>query len=227
MKRLAVLVSQYGESYEHDHLVTLFWRMLEAGDSSLAKELHSAKQKYKAYTWAYQAHPTGGLFTFSTIHQHIADAVERGAMALVGQGIMIEDRVFEIVKVLPVQPVQRIGARMTLKAVSPISLSFRNEKSKKEYAYLDKSEEYWKSLCIKNLVNRARNFYGLEIPEKAVSLRIVNKGTPCNVHYIKTAIPARKSMILELQGDPKLLELAIYGGLGERTGSGFGMVTPV
>lgn len=222
MNRIAILVEQHGEPAPKDQAVTFFWRLLSAGDEALAKQLHGSKEKFKPYAWAYKQ----GMLTFASVREDIALALKEGAISLIGQGIMIENNVFEVKKVLPIQPVQRISGRMTVKALSPIALSYRGEDGKKKPVFLDQDEELWKKLLAQNLVRRTNAFLNLELLPNAVGVRIVQKGFPCSIPY-KFPVPARADVVIELMGEPEAIEVALYGGLGERTGSGFGLVVPV
>ena len=50
-------------------------------------------------------------------------------------------------------------------------------------------------------------------------------GPAVTVFYQGAKIPARH-VVVEVAGERLAIETALYGGLGERTGSGFGFVFP-
>ncbi len=227
MHRVAVILKRIGRApVIHDDLVSLIWELLAVGDAAMADRLHSAAGKFRPYAWGVEG--WGGnehTLTFSSVIPEIAETFTRGAERVCAEkaAIAVGGNLFEVFRVLPVRDLRYIGRQITLKAVSPVVASIRGQKGKTYLRYHDDPSGYSRRLT-GNLRKRVRWLFGTE-PEQ-LSVRVTDPGCHQLTKYKGGSIPGR-FLTVEIQGDPSVIMTALYGGLGERTGSGFGLMMPV
>jgi len=224
MRRAAVIFKKYGvHTLSHGQIVAMVYQLLSAGNAELAGGLHKPAQKFKPFTHAADESKGSCTLYFSSFMPEITGTFLAGAGRYQAGGLMLGNCLYKIIDSVSIPDVSHLPGKMTIKTLSPIVLSRCAENRKKEYILYPKNEKVWLDALARNLAKRVLAFYG---KDAQVEIQAVTRGKAALVEYQQTKIPARH-MTLKITGGPEVLEMAIYGGLGERTGSGFGMVWPV
>lgn len=238
MRRLAVLIRKidYGR-VKHDNYVSLIWTFLTLGNPDLAAKLHhegNAKKnaaypqsRFRPYVFGVEAWPdeAGFTITFSSVQPEITATVMAGCRAALQkkEALAIETHLFEVQKAIPIQDLIYIGKNMTLKACSPVVASIRKNQTK-TYLLYHENPEFWANRIARNLASRTHAYLG--VAPREIKVVVMDAGKHIATVYKDTKIPGRY-VTVKIYGEPEALQMALYGGIGERTGSGFGMVMPV
>ena len=228
MRRIAVLIEKTGHSpVIHDNLVSLVWHLLAAGDKEKAGELHRDQSDFRPFVWAAEEWPDakGYTLTFSSLKKEITQLFAQGAEKIqsAGEALLIEGNLYLPTRCIPVRDLYYIGKNVTLRAVSPVVITQRNAQGKKEYCFYPANPETWLSQFKSNLARRAAAWHGKEVGP--IHVEILNPGTHAVTQYKGQPVRGRY-LEVKITGSPEVLETAIYGGLGKRTGSGFGFALP-
>ncbi len=221
-------------NYKHQ-LLGLIYKLLASLSPDLAERYHRPS-KYKPYTfsdlWIRGSKVEGNKllikrharinFTFSSLVDELSEALIKGFSKF---GAEIDNCKFELMSFKI--PEVTLSTRERFIALSPIVVSrpvIRNGKVYHEF--LDpRGQSFWENL-VKNLKKRYEAFFGKSPGEvdvrpdedylnrRRTSKLIEFKGTYIKAHVVP----------FEIEGDKSLIELGYYGGVGERTGQGFGCV---
>lgn len=227
MHRIAVLIKKIGQTpVIHDNLVSLIWNILVAGNAETANQLHKSKDKYRPYVWATEEWPNsdGYTVTFSSIKPEITNIFLEGCKAIQQEGtaITINANLYQIQAIIPIKDMHYIGKSITVRSCSPIITSTKKNNIKK-YLLYHADPDFYAQRLTDNLRRRTKAFFGEE-PEAQIN--IIHPGVHVHTEYKGTKIPGRQ-ITAKITGSPEAIKTVIYGGLGERTGSGFGMVIPI
>lgn len=225
MHRATVIFKKHGKhEMNYNDSVSAVYQILAAGNENLASDLHNATSKFKPFTYAKQEISGSMSIMFSSVQPEITAAFLSGAESLKGTGLIFGDTIYEIQDFIPIADIRLWEEKIKVKTVSPLVLS-RCNNGKKEYILYRKGEEdIWLKALQRNIAKRMLAFTGKEIEPE--NIRTLNHGQAVLVSYQGGKVPARH-ISLEIKGCPDVLKTAVYGGIGERTGSGFGMVFPV
>ena len=222
MRRAAVIFQKQGNYLlGYDQAVALVYQILSAGNRELAGKLHQSTQKFKPFTHAADESRNSFTLHFSSVIPEITGAFVAGAKKLAECGLRTGHSLYKIIDSVCISDARHLPGRITVRTISPIVLS-RCENGKKEYILYSRNADLWLEALERNLAKKVLAFRG---ENGQTEIRPVTRGKAALVNYQQTKIPARH-ITLEIKGGQEALETAIYGGLGERTGSGFGMVWP-
>lgn len=222
-RAVAILTRLTPQEVPHDSYMTLVWHILKAGNPQLADELHTAKGRFRCYVWGIEEWATGGTMTFSSIRPEITKAFLEGCANLSGTAVLCGPVPLLVAQAVPIKDLEYYGASMRLMAKAPISVTVRGDNGKKQHVFFTKNPDVWVRRVSENLRARAKAFLGVT-PE--FRLEVVDPGSHRAVRYKEGDIPGRYATVKAV-GDADAIRMAIYGGLGEHTGSGFGLVVPV
>jgi CRISPR-associated endoribonuclease Cas6 len=221
MHRAAVIFQKYGSSkITHGQFVSAVYQIISTGDTELAEKLHRP-QKFKPFTFAIDESEKQLTLYFSSIDPSITDTFVSGIEILKGTGLMMGDCLCKIVECIEIADISYFPSKIKLRTISPITVS-RCENGKKRSIPYNNVQD-WTNALKKNLAKRISTYLCKD--NVNIEIKPVNHGKLTFIEYQGTNIPARH-LLLELAGDKEALKAAIYNGLGERTGSGFGMVLP-
>lgn len=223
MRRVAVILKKSG-TFDQDSMVSLVYRILAAGNREVAASLHDTRSKFKPFVFAGEDHGSTMSILFSSVRPEITGVFAAGVANLRGNILAFEAGTCEVSDIVPITDFIIRQNRIKVKTASPIVLS-RCTAGKKDYIlYRHGKENDWLIALKRNLAKRYLALCGEEREPEEIT--VLSHGRAAPVLYKGGKVLARH-MALEIRGCPELLETTIYGGIGERTGSGFGMVFPI
>lgn len=232
--RCLAIFRTYQDSPNHDTIVSLIWRILKKADKDLATTLHFSNAKFKPFTWAY-TQGTEGTLTFSAIDPKITHAFQVGCQIFKNSNVLVDTTVFVPVEIIPFENAEIIRdssssltckkSTITVTTRSPITVT-NNVNGQKTNIFYQNDPVQWLSRLRKNLYQRTHTFKPnlptIVIGEITIILQEINEIAE-RINYKKTIIPAYHAE-LRITAPLPYLETILYGGLGERTASGFGFV---
>lgn len=230
-RRAAVIIDRpcaVADDVTKGKLLNLIYSLLSAGDPALAKYLHSGRpgNKFKPFTFGCLGDdPRNLTIYFASADETATEALVAGGRALMGNGILQGDNLCVIRAVVPISDLRYFPGALNVRTVSPIVLSRRGEDGKKRYLLYPQDTGAWLSGLRDNLIKRVAAFTSCVPEPRDVVIDAIGHGRGELVEFQNSRIPARH-MELRIRGSKAVLETAVYAGLGERTGSGFGMVVP-
>lgn len=207
--------------------VSFIWHILQKGDNAqLIDQLHRLAQ-IKPFTWNIEQYSaTDFTVSFSCILPEIAECFKNGCDALTGKTIQIAggSAVF-IDKSYIIEDIDYIGRSIWLQSVSGITVTKRRKQGK-FYLFITDNEDVWIERVKTNLLKRTRQFHSQNMSDVIMDISKLSIEKLTNVDYKSTVIPVQFVRLKLSTQNKAVIETALYGGLGEHTGSGFGMVVP-
>ena len=212
-------------SIAHGYTVSMIYHLLSVGNKEMAADIHGSRNKFRPFVHAREESNKVVTVYFSSVYPEITKAFIDGASSLVGSGMVYGSNIYKIDDTMPLADPGIWQDKVRVKTMSPIVLSSpTRENGRKEYLLNTKdTQERWLRALTRNISKRHLTFKRKECEP---SIRLLESGTCEIIEYMGARIPSR-NCILEIKGDKDLIETVLYGGVGERTGSGFGMVFPV
>lgn len=225
MHRIAVCL-EISKETEHKNIVSFIWKILKNGNKQMADTLHYRTEKYKPFVWAFHKNDSINILYFSSINEDITMAFLRGSNKILNSniGILEDEIVFKIAKVIPLQDIGYIGKTMMVKTLSPVTISEWVEKNKKIRVLYETNKKLWINLVEQNLKRRVKTFLDRDV--QYLKIEVISANAGIAVKYKNNQVCSRM-FTLKLIGDEIAIFSAVYGGLGELTGSGFGMVNTI
>ena len=223
-----MIEKQKKDQAAHDDLVSLVWNLFRIGNNELAGEIHKSTS-YHPFTWAVEHWPEKGLtLNFSSVKEEIVEAIRKGAEEVqnTGEAIKVREELFSVKTVIPVRDLHYIGRSLTLQAVSPIIIRHKQTRSKAGIVrnmLFHEDPAFWTKKMEDNLRRRAEAFYGKR--DADVHIDVINAGRSVGTVFKGMKQPGRV-MLMKVSGSEEVLRAALYGGIGEKTACGFGMLTP-
>jgi len=240
-KRSFAVFRIYQEEPTHDTVVSFLWHILQTANPELADTLHTRTEKYKPFTWSYIRTIDGMNLTFSSTDATITQAFFDGCTILkkTSESALIDKTIFVVanvhsignIKTPFVMPEDSRSVNyytLNLETCSPITLT-RWSYGPKINISLQSEPVDWLKHLRNNLYRRTHTFNKdvIRIPPENIKICLVNrKESPDIIEYKGAKIPANH-VTLRITAPAAYLETALYGGLGQRTGSGFGFATVV
>ena len=222
--RTAILFKKHGSGIlTYGQAVNMIYELIAAGNQEMAAELHGSKNKFRPFAHARDESDQSLTVYFSSVFSEITKTFVEGVNKVVGTGMMFGNCLYKIEDVIPLMDPSFWPERLKVKTVSPAVIS-RNNNGRKEYInYNRNNERPWIEAMERNLRLRHLTFKGSECSPK---VKVIHSGRTIITEYMGTKIPSM-DFTLEVKGERELLASVVYAGIGERTGSGFGMVFPV
>lgn len=227
MRRVATLIKKTGTApVSHDNFMALIWDILGAGNQELADTIHNTTANYRPYVWSVETWPDdkGYTITFASVKEEIAQAFLGGSekLSISREAISIAGNLFQVDSAIPIRDLRHIPKTVEFASTSPIVTSMKIN-GKRRYLVYQNDPSLTEIRLTNNLKRRIKAFYGTDTP--TFNLKIINTSYPQFTEYKGTRIPG-SFLNVRITGDPEAIAMALYGGLGERTGSGFGMIAP-
>ena len=211
-----------------DEEVSLLWRLLKETEENT----HDNAVKY--YCWNMRQLDYSDFFSmvFSAVDVHVTEELLKNATALKESGHGREVRgggVWTVTSVIPIDDLQYFGEAISLVSTSGM-LAHRKQRCGDKRSYRTfflndrTTAEAWKQQLQERLVRRTNDFFGTDYTLADVQIikakhifteTIMYKGGKRIAQYVR----------LKIKAPQEVLEMALYGGIGTSTGSGFGMVT--
>ena len=217
--------------------VATVWKLMQASGMKGVQELHDSNT-INGFVWNVEEQEDGKfLFEFSSIREDLVQAVLDGANEAIKKGTawnLSNDVIIKPTSAFPVEDLRIYDGTLRLAPVSGIIVNkivrnqYKNGKKKKHYEAINPVTErqaFVKSVK-QNLLQKVNKFAGTNIKEDECQIRIIASG--CQTSMPFRGLPFVGSMCsIQIKGPKKLLETALYAGLGKMNGLGFGMMTPL
>lgn len=207
--------------------VTLFYRLVAAGDPGLAAGLHQPA-RYRAFAFGVRPVPGGLGMLVTSLRPEVTQAFAQGCakeslFTLGGAVLRVED-----CRYLPDEPPEVLnGRRLDLWCVSPVTVSRpEGPERRKRCLILHEEPEAFEEAAAQNLRRKTEFLRGAD--PGAVTVRFerryfAGKRTAAVLRLHGGRVVGFRCPCV-VEGPPEALEVALYAGLGERTGSGCGAV---
>ncbi|MBR2215860.1 MAG: hypothetical protein IJ849_08905 [Selenomonadaceae bacterium] len=227
--RLVITLNRLGKlPLTRDEEVSLLWRLLRGWE----EERHDNSVKY--YCWNMTGAEGTPLYSlvFSAVDTKITAAVWQAAEGLKAKGSGIEvvgGSVWTILSVMPVEDFPYLGEAVSLISTSGM-LSHRKQRREGRRSYQTfflnnpASVGEWIKQMQQRLARRTNDFFGTDYAPEDVLIDKAKHIATETVMY-KGGKRLAQFVRLKIRAPREVLVMAIYGGIGTSTGSGFGMVT--
>lgn len=228
MKRMTFLFERVegdGRGWKcRDALVGAFYSALGTVNPGLAKEVHDSSGP-KGF--AYAVRPAGEIgfsFLLTSLRDDIVDAFNEGIRKT--EKIVIDGVAYRLVSAVDIPLVRGLERPCIFWAASPVVVSRPVDGGtgviRKQYvSAISEPAEFSRRLA-RNLERRARELAGVD---GRVSAFVYPSGKKYLIRY-KGGVVEGYSCPVAVDAAEDVLLVAAYGGLGERTGVGFGAVLP-
>lgn len=219
------------------HLASLIYRAIERSDPSLSLELHRPNT-FKFFTFSRLMVPGKRFrivgermviesdevhFFFSTLRDEIAVKLVEGLLERPEVKIGSVEFVVSEVRVMEEREIGEKGKFVTLSPVNVTTAEHNNGRAKIIDLYPD-NPRFYENLR-KNLVKKYRAFYGEELSDDSLELRVLK--SKAKRIRVKNTFHRCVEMVFVAEGSRELLEVGYKAGWGERNSMGFGMVKVV
>ena len=214
-----------GEKINHDAALSLVWHVLNhSSDKGFITQLHDNKQ-IKPFTWSFSDGVKECSIRFSSIMEDITDRFIDGAKKLGVNAFMTSGGgVFQVTGVFPIHDLEHIGDSILLSSSPDSGISVSSGiNGKRHFLLFEKERKAWVKRVENNLIHRAEVFFGVKNPK--VSVKVLKVHGYEAVLFKNFKLPVQYAF-LKVSGSKEVLETALYGGVGNNTGSGFGLVVP-
>lgn len=226
MRRAFAFLSTPRPGISDQARVALFYHLISAGNPELAESLHQPA-RYRPFAFGVRSVPGGVAMLVTSLDPRVAAAfVEgcaKGQLTFGGAVLRVEECCYlddELPEVL-------VSGNLALWCVSPVTVS-RPEGSggRKKCLVLHEEAAAFEEAVALNLRRRTQVLLGVDPGEVKVQFeQRYYAGKRCAAVlrlYGGNVIGFRCPCVVH--GSPQALEVALYAGLGERTGSGCGAV---
>lgn len=154
-----------------------------------------------------------GYFVFRTLLKDIAERLslglkQKGFINIYGQKLFIKD--------IKMKKINIEEEQISLYTISPVSIK---DKVTKKYLNPVSETETFKTAVKKGIINKAKR---IGIDDTNIQVEILDISSINLIKYIPEAIVEAYNMTLRLSGSPQLINVAYCGGIGQKTGCGFG-----
>lgn len=227
MRRTVIIVKLLTDKprYEiQDSLVSLVYKLLKEGDPTLANNIHDRREKFKPFTFGLSFAGLGkeSSIHVSAINPEIIKAIHEGVTKTQGQGLTARGVIYKIIESVFIPDLEYISTSTDVTTVSPIILSETDNHKKKKC--LLSNNPGWIERLRRNINLRIKAFIGEESNVKVTLKEAAEK--PVFLKY-KGNLLLGQNATLTLNGKKEHIETIVYGGIGERTASGFGALTVI
>jgi CRISPR-associated endoribonuclease Cas6 len=227
MRRAFALLSCSRAVISDEAQVAIFYHLIAAGDPELAESLHKPV-RYRPFAFGVRPVPGGLGALVTSLDPRVVRAFVEGCarerrFALGGATLRVEECCY-----LPDEPPEVLNSgRLDLWCVSPVTISRpQGPEGRKRCLVLHEQPEMFEEALAGNLRRKTQALLGIDPGEVTVRFeRRYFAGRRCAAVmrlYGGSVIGFRSPCVVE--GPPAALEVAVYAGLGERTGSGCGAV---
>ena len=207
-----------------DEGISFIWKIFQKADLDFMRKWHDS-DTIKPFTWNIEQYsPADFTVSFSSILPDIAKCFKAGCDGLKGKAIQIAGgSTIYIDKSYIIEDIGYIGKSIWLQSISGITLTKRHN-HKKDYIRITNNQNIWVERLKNNLLRRTEQFTN-NAADNFVEISKLHIEGLANIKYKQASIPVQFAKI-KLIGSKNVIETALYGGLGEHTASGFGMVVP-
>lgn len=204
---------------QHSELVTLIWAVFASSPLGKRKvqAMHDA-QTFSPFTWSYTMNGNEVSLSFSALPDEVIQPFIASLKTLTGIAITVPGCAFKIKSVFPQEDLAFLMPRMTLRAQSGINVTCGGTGHKKPLWY-ESDNTRWLKRIEEGLIRKADFF----CPGKEHTAHVdrVRKSfiTKTLYHGANLCYPA---YTFRLQADEDTMKVALYAGVGQHTGIGFG-----
>ncbi len=211
--------------------VAAVWKLMEVSGLKNVQEIHD-ENDVKGFVWNIEEQQGKFTMEFASIRTELVDAVINGAKKIIEKGTAINlsgDVIIKPTEVIEVEDFRISDGRIRLSPVSGIIVSRAAKKNgvrrHKGVNPFDENRKF--TTAIKNnLLAKTQKFTGAKISENDVSLRIISSGRSIDMPF--RGIPLVGHMCsIQITGPKQVIETALYAGLGNMNGLGFGLMAPM
>lgn len=205
--------------------MSLVWRLLEN------TPVHHDEDE-KPYTWTIEKSGENNYtLTFSSIDTNISKLFLDNASKNTNQAIQIEDSFWVPVLAVPVRDIPflenwaRIETRNGMicwKQTHTVDKNGKERHGKQTYDINTDKAGFIKAFK-QRLIRRAKLFLGQTYTEDDIQVKFLQRTNYGYVEYKGLKTPYQ-NITCKLIAPKPIIELAVYAGVGTKTGSGFGMV---
>lgn len=227
MRRAFALLSTPRPGISDQAQVALFYHLISAGNPELAESLHRPV-RYRSFAFGVRPVPGGLGLLVTSLDPRVAEAfvqgcAKEGRLTFGGVVLRVEECCY-----LSDEPLEVLGSgNLALWCVSPVTVSRpEGSRGRKQCLVLHEQPEAFEEAVALNLRRKTQALLGVD--PGSVTVRFEQRyfaGKRCAAVlrlYGGSVIGFRCPCVV--QGPPEALEVALYAGLGERTGSGCGAV---
>lgn len=224
--RVLVILNRDGNTpVNHDEKMSLIWRLLEN------TAVHHDEVE-KPYTWTIEK--TGAnkyTLTFSSIDTSISEVFLKKAKNSLNQAIQIESSFWIPLLAMPIQDIPflenfaRIETQngvVCWKQTHTVDKDGTEHHGKVTFDINTDKNGFIEALKRK-LIRRAKLFLHKDFNESEIQIKFLRRLNYGCVEYKGLKTPYQ-NVSFKIIAPKELIELLVYGGLGAKTGSGFGMV---
>jgi len=220
----------------HYHLSSAMYRYKELADEELSARLHYSKE-IKKFTFSEimvprrKVHKNKGIeildeYAYIIYSSPVKEYVEAVVEGMLSEPELIVGKLKFMIEKIEVLPYPQISWNdVIFKTLSPIVVSTRNEKGKKEPLY--PTDPQWYVNVVKNIKHQYRELYGTEVKGN-ISIEAIHTKTK-KYEFPKGRGGAIKAVMghFRFRGDAELIKFAYEAGIGERGAQGFGCLEVV
>lgn len=210
----------------HDEKMSLVWRLLE--ESTVIH--HDGEEKPYCWTMDYDKDTKSATLIFSSIFPDVTAKLIEKAKNIIGSAIRINQANWIPNHAMAIQDIDyldtwaRISSTngvVSWKTIHPTIDSIRRLK-KKTYD-IDTDLTGFTNDIRDILIRKAKKFLQKDFAKEDIQIRHVHRLNYGHVDYKGMKIPYQ-NISCKIIAPQEIIELAVYGGIGSKTGSGFGMV---
>lgn len=205
---------------KHDELVSLVWAIF--AKSSLSKErvqqLHD-EHVPSPFVWSYSLTGNEAAITWSAYPDEIIEAFTEALKSSENKALTVPGSPYIIKDVYEVEDINYIPPRMTLHSLSGVQARHVVKNKLKPYWYNDDPEAWTKAMEAK--VKAKSDLYAPSGKEHTAKIDRVQVLAVDKTLYLGKTLLAPKYQF-RLTADPETMRVALYAGIGQMCGTGFG-----
>lgn len=204
---------------KHDELVGLVWAIFSKSKlgEERVQQLHD-EHIPSPFVWSYSLTDNKAAITWSAYPDEIIEAFTEALKSSENKALTVPGSPYIIKDVYEVEDINYIPPRMTLHALSGVQVRHIVDKMLRPYWYEDDPEEWTKSM--EKRVKAKADLYapGTEhnIKIDRVQTLAVEKKEYLGKEFVTPKYQFR------LTADPEAMKVALYAGVGQMCGTGFG-----
>ena len=207
---------------DHDNKMALVWRFMK-------EQWFPHREAEKPYCWDLSTND-GEYYnlTFSCITPEVTGWFLQAAKKCEGTCLNVGTEFWQVEKVMPVQDLPFIANYLRLSSMNGLqcfTMKRVNETKKcRVLIHAGEDPERFITSIKTRLIRRTKEFMDVDIPEDAVKIQHLNTMAGIiSIPYKHSRIRTQQ-VTFKLVAPKEVLEMALYGGIGKETGSGFGFM---
>lgn len=208
--------SMANKEFTHDDAVKLVWRFLNKRETQI--QHHFVE---KPYVWHIV--PNGDNFfslVFSSIFPEITKDFYEEAKSMENGVVEVNSSMVTVISVNPIADLDYIGEYLRISSYNLVCQ--KNVRHKKTSVNATEKEDFCAAI-VSRLVRRAKVFLNLDISEEDIQVKFPKQLSFGTKKYKDGLIPVQ-DVEMKLVAPKEIIELALYSGVGSKSGSGFGTV---